>query len=452
MPRVLIAEDSRTFSSMLSRRITEELGHQVVVASTMAQTEEILAADTTFFVALLDLNLPDATNGEVVELVLTHDIPSIVFTGEISDNLRDQFWAKRIVDYVLKQSMDNVNYILFLVDRLHRNPDIKILVVDDSKTSRHVLVERLHAHHYQVLEAEDGRTALAMLKEHPDLRLVITDHNMPGMDGSELVRAIRRDSPKDRLGIIGLSGVGGAGLSARFIKNGANAFLHRPFLVEEFYTRVNLNIELLEHINKINNLAEKDDLTKLYNRRYLFSAGPKLMAAQMRRDQGVAVAMLDIDHFKNVNDTWGHEAGDAVLRHMSAQLATRFRASDIVARFGGEEFCVLAADMDAAEAAKVFETLRQSFETSPVIHDNRSISYTVSIGLCTSPMGGLESMINAADNALYVSKKTGRNRVTVREQLPTLTCGTGREPREARGYHKQAPGRPDQGNVRTPDE
>lgn len=413
MSRVLVVEDSRTFSSMLARRITEEMGHQVVVADSKAKAEAILAVDTDFFVALLDLNLPDAPTGQVVDLVLACGIPSIVFTGEMDDDLRDKFWAKHIVDYILKQNMDNVAYMLSLVERLHRNPGIKVLVVDDSKNTRYVVGELLRAHRYQVLEAKDAPTALDMLAQHPDTRLVIADYNMPGMNGAELVRTIRRDHAKDQLAVIGISGVESAGLTAKFIKSGANDFLHMPFLTEEFYTRVTQNIELLEYITQIKELAEKDYLTKLYNRRYIFSAGPKLMAAQTRRGQGVVVAMLDVDHFKSINDAFGHDAGDAVLRQMAALLSARFRASDIVARFGGEEFCVLATDMNAADAGGVFEELRQSFETSPVHFDGQSISYTVSIGLCTSHLDSLDDMIKAADEAMYVSKHDGRNRVTV---------------------------------------
>ena len=413
MSRVLVVEDSRTFSSLLSRRITEEMGHTVVVADSKAKAEEILAADTDFFVALLDLNLPDAPLGQVVDLVLAHGIPSIVFTGELDDELRDMFWSKHIVDYILKQNMDNVAYMLSLVERLHRNPGIKILVVDDSKNTRYVVGRLLHAHRYQVLEAEDGPQALAELAKHPDTRLIIVDYNMPGMDGAELVRTIRRDHAKDHLAIIGISGVESAGLTAKFIKSGANDFLRMPFLTEEFYTRVTQNIELLEYIAQIKDLAEKDYLTKLYNRRYVFSAGPKLMAAQKRRGQGVVVAMLDIDHFKKVNDAYGHDAGDEVLRHLSALLTARFRASDIVARFGGEEFCVLATGMNPADACGVFDDLRQAIADSPVSFGGMRIPYTVSIGLCASPTDDLEDMIRIADQALYLSKNDGRNCVSL---------------------------------------
>jgi len=417
MSRVLVVEDSRTFSSLLSRRITEEMGHQVVVASSMAKAEAILAKDADFFVALLDLNLPDAPNGQVVDLVIERGIPSIVFTGEMEDELRDRFWAKRIVDYILKQNMDNVAYMLSLVERLHRNPAIKILVVDDSRTARHVVGDLLRAHRYQVLEAADGLEALAVLDEHPDVRLVITDYNMPNMDGFELVRTLRRDHAKDQLAVIGISGADKAGLSARFIKNGANDFLHKPFLTEEFYTRVTQNIELLEYIAQIKELAEKDYLTRLYNRRYMFSAGPKLMAAQTRRGQGVVVAMLDIDHFKRINDTYGHMCGDAVLKDVAKILRAQTRGADKVVRWGGEEFMIFVKASDRDMIENLVERIRAAVESHAFSDDKGNhISCTCSLGFAGIPLLGgsvnlpWKSLALAADLCMYAAKNSGRNR------------------------------------------
>lgn len=417
MSRVLVVEDSRTFSSLLSRRITQELGHEVVVAASLAQAAEVLAQDVDFLAALLDINLPDAPKGEVVDLVLERGIPSIVFTGEMDNDLRERFWAKHIVDYVLKQNLENVQYMLSIMERLARNPGIKVLVVDDSQSARHGLCQLLRVHRYQVLEAGGGTEALALVAKHPDLRLVITDYNMPGMDGFELTRSLRRDHTKNHLAIIGLSGAGGVAISAQFLKSGANDFLHKPFLAEEFYVRVTQNIELLEYISQIHDLANKDFLTKLYSRRYFFTVGEQRLAAQRRAKSPVCLAMLDIDHFKCINDTYGHDAGDAVLQHMSALLISSFRDLDIVARFGGEEFCVLAVGMSAQEAGTCFEALRQRLADDVPQFGCRSIPFTVSIGLCCQQLDKLESMIKAADGALYESKNSGRNRVTHAAEL-----------------------------------
>jgi len=413
MIKVLVVEDSRSFAALVSKHIRQDLGFDVVVASSLAAAKGILDQGTDYLAALLDINLPDAPRGEAVDLAIAYKVPAIVFTGELSDALRESFWNRHIVDYVLKDSIENVDYVVALLARLAKNPQTKILIVDDSRSYRHAVGRLLTTHLYHVLEAGSGEDALAVLAEHPDTRLVLVDYNMPGMDGFALTREIRRNFGKDMLAIVGVSAEGGARLSPRFIKSGANDYLHKPFLVEEFYTRITQNLEMLDHIAQVRDMAERDYLTRVYNRRYFFSAGSQLHALLTRRGQPVTVAMLDIDHFKNVNDTLGHEAGDAVLRQMAQLLASRFRTSDIVARLGGEEFCVLASDIAADQAVLLFEDLRKVFESTPVRFGEDVVSYTVSIGLCCELGLTLDGMLREADRMLYRSKSAGRNRVTL---------------------------------------
>ena len=172
---------------------------------------------------------------------------------------------------------------------------------------------------------------------------------------------------------------------------------------------------MLEHIAQVRYMAERDFLTRAYNRRYFFSAGAQLHALLTRRSQPFTVTMIDIDNFKVVNDTLGHEAGDAVLKQMAQLLADRFRASDIVARIGGEEFCVLVPDLTRDQAQLLFEDLRATFESTPVLFDGAPISYTVSIGLCSKLGLTLDEMLREADRMLYRSKSAGRNCVSLSE-------------------------------------
>jgi len=413
--RVLVVEDSRSFAALVARRIHLELGFEVVVAGTLAEARALLEQNADFLAALLDINLPDAPNGESVELVLSHKVPVIVFTSELSDSLREGFWNRHIVDYVLKDNQSNVDYVVKLLARLQNNPATKVLVVDDSRSYCFAVARLLATHRYHVLEAGSGEEALAVLAEHPDTKLVLVDYSMPGMDGFALTREIRRQFGKDIMGIIGVSGVGVSRLSARFIKSGANDYLNKPFLVEEFYTRITQNLEMLEHIAQVRYMAERDHLTRVYNRRYFFSAGAQLHALLARRSQPATVAMIDIDNFKNINDTLGHEAGDAVLRHMAQILSARFRTSDIVARVGGEEFCVLASDAAADQSLLLFDDVRKALESTPVRFRDITVSYTVSIGLCCRQGLSLDEMLREADRMLYRSKAAGRNRVTVSE-------------------------------------
>jgi diguanylate cyclase (GGDEF)-like protein len=414
MTTILLVEDSRTFASLLSRNIESALGFSVRWTQSYQETaQELESGADKYFAALLDLNLPDAPRGEVVDLVAGKGVPSIVFTGEMDRGLRRKMWANRIADYVYKDNLENVGYLLQLLQRLSRNRGVEVLVVDDSPTARSHVASLLRARLYQVLEAADGKDALAVLAEHPDVKLVVTDYNMPGMDGFQLTREIRRSHSKDVLAIIGVSAQAGDDTSARFIKTGANDFISKPFNVEEFYCRIMHNMEMLEQVETIRELSIKDPLTGLYNRRHFFDAGHALFQERRAAGRDLCAAMLDIDHFKRVNDTWGHDAGDAVLKYLASILQARFGNGDIVARFGGEEFCVLFASEPAADAPEAFDALRRSVEAAPVTVGDAQIPFTVSIGMCTRCGDTLEATLKQADELLYRSKQEGRNRVTV---------------------------------------
>ncbi len=414
---ILVVEDSKMFTRILKSSIEAEGTFHVIVAETYAELIGLIEAEKhDFFAGLLDLNLPDAPDGEVIDYVLAHDIPSIVFTGKFDDDLRDRMLAKGIVDYVLKEGPANVEYIVSLLNQLHRNTEIKVMVVDDSRTARAHIKKLLAIYRFTVLEAEDGEQALKVLDNNKDIRLVITDFNMPKMDGLELTKEIRGLHSKQDIAIIGMSTYGNNLLSARFLKIGGSDFINKPFLEEEFYCRVNQNMDLLEYIRDLRFIATRDFLTGLYNRRHFFEVGEKIFLRACRSKKALAVALTDIDFFKKVNDTYGHDVGDIVLKRMGRILNDSFRASDLVARFGGEEFCFLVPNVDSDTALNIFETLRQRVENEVIVlPDNTPLQITTSIGVCISFEANLEMALNKADKLLYEAKKNGRNRVILNQ-------------------------------------
>ena len=414
MTQILIVEDSKLFGSVLKNEIETELQLQVTWAKTYGETEELInGKPAQFFISLLDLNLPDAPDGEVVDLVLQHDIPAIVFTGDLTSKVRERIWAKNVIDYILKEGTQSIDYIISLIRRIHKNKTIKVLVVDDTKFYRKVIYELLEIHQYTVLQARNGVEAMQVLKSNPDIAMVLTDYNMPNMDGFELTKTIRSKYRRDEMSIIGLSDQANSFLSAQFIKYGANDFINKPFLNEEFYCRVSQAIEAIEHVNQIKDLSNKDFLTGLYNRRYFFEAGGNLFASAQRKHITISVALLDIDFFKKINDTSGHDAGDLVLQHLSALLQKRFRDTDIVARIGGEEFCILLVNEKREYTYEIFDTLRNAIEASETVVDGKRIQFTISIGVCTNIADSLEEMIKQADLLLYQAKESGRNKVMI---------------------------------------
>ncbi|MEJ5242162.1 MAG: diguanylate cyclase [Desulfomicrobiaceae bacterium] len=406
---VLVVDDSPMFLQVVTRRLAEEVDADVVAVANLRAAQTAMA-ERRFDVALVDLNLPDAPGGEVVDLALAHHIPAIVFAGDCSEQTRSRLWAKRIVDYVVKEGEESLNYAVRLVRRILRNRQIAVLVVDDSATVRHMLAEMLAVHCFTVLEAADGSEGLRLLAEHPNVRLVITDYEMPQMNGVRLVQAARGLYPKEELAIIGISGHEQKNLSARFLKSGANDFLHKPFSAEELYCRITQNLDLLEYIRTIRDLSEKDMLTGLANRRYFFAHGTQLLAKAQERQEPVYVAMLDLDHFKRINDQYGHEAGDAVLRHLGAMLLRHFGGEQALpARLGGEEFAVLCVGV--TDVAARVEAFRAELAATPVDIPGGSVPVTVSIGVCGLPGQNLERHLACADQLLYRAKHRGRNRV-----------------------------------------
>lgn len=249
--RVLLVEDMRALANMVAAMILDKWGLQSDIATTLEKTRELLNQNThDYFVAVVDLHLPDAPDGEAIDEVIQSKIPVLAFTGQYSESLREDVLSKGVVDYTLKQGQ-GVEHVVNMVGRLHKNAAVKVLVVDDSRVARNSIVNTLKQQRFQTFIAESGERALNILAEQPDIKIALVDTYMEPMDGFQLTAKIREKFPRDQLGIIGMSSQGGQALSAKFIKHGANDFLNKPFLPEEFFCRVNQTAEYLEQVSEL---------------------------------------------------------------------------------------------------------------------------------------------------------------------------------------------------------
>lgn len=416
MSQILIVEDSNVFGPLVVRELKKSANMQCSLARSYAECKALLdnSQPGDFVAAVLDLNLPDAPDGEVVSLVTGSGIPSVVFTSEVSPELRQRIWASNIVDYLHKDRRHSVTHLVQSIRRLIRNVGLKVMVVDDSSTFRNFVAKLLQAHGYQVIRAEDGQKALEIYQSDPEIRLVVMDYSMPGMTGAEVAAAMRSVEGRrrrDDLAIIGMSAQSDPGTSIDFLKNGANDFIIKPFQIEEFYCRVSQNVDMLNLFYDIRDMSNRDFLTGLYNRKKLFGAAQQFFRIDQAERPRMIAAIMDIDFFKKVNDTYGHDGGDAVLKHFSQHLKDSFGADSIVARFGGEEFCVLLHNCSPDEAREQFEAFRRKIESSQVEHMGKIIKITVSTGVSSKQCESFEELIKAADELLYKAKETGRNQV-----------------------------------------
>lgn len=416
--RILLAENSRAYAQILGEAMTQKLGLPVDVVSTLAEAQQVLESRNDWFMVLTSLVLADGSHDQVVDFFVGRGLPTVIVSGVYDEPLRQQVLGRRIVDYVLKNAPGSIDYLVWLVERLERNRRIAALVVDASTTARGHAAALLELYGFEVVQAASADAALLALDANPAIRLAIIDQEIQGMKGDEFTHRLRTMHARDHLAIIGISGSHDVALIPRFLKNGANDFLRKPFLSEEFFCRVSQNIDQLELIGTLQDLATRDFLTGLPNRRHFLAQCEALLPQTLGRQQSVSSAIVDIDHFKHINDTWGHEAGDRALCAVADAVARHAGETDLVARFGGEEFCLLVPCLGEAEMLEYFESLRRRIEALEVsVGDGEILRMTVSIGAFRTRFAGatLNQLLSQADRRLYLAKAGGRNRVIAQD-------------------------------------
>jgi diguanylate cyclase (GGDEF)-like protein len=409
--RLLVIEDSKPIATVI-KQIARSLKYEVVVATSLAELEELLSTDTDFFAATIDYALPDALDGEAIPCVLSHGIPGVVMTGKMDDATRQKILSQPVIDYIPKENSQAFLYLKRVLHWQQTNKENAILVVDDSSAARNHIVELLKRRNFTVYTANNGVQAVERLAQHSDVKMVITDMEMPEMDGIELTNEIRKKYSREQLAVIGISGASNGIHSARFIKNGADDFLRKPFCPEEFYCRITQNIESLNNIAKIQHAANTDYLTDLANRRAFFRSADQRIAEYTKRKVPYALAMIDIDHFKQVNDNYGHEAGDQVLKVIALYMRKHFGAG-LTARLGGEEFAVLIHGVDSDQLYNKLDDFRREIAVSSMPAGDTQISTSISLGVVFDSTEALSQQMNLADSALYFAKENGRNQVII---------------------------------------
>ncbi|WP_149714490.1 diguanylate cyclase [Campylobacter concisus] len=416
MERILVVDDNKALAKLIVMQMEKTIDEMAIdVAYSFAEAQMLINEhDKDYFMTILDLNLPDAPNGEIVDYALSKGLSAIVLTGSIDDETRQNFINKDIVDYVYKGNMDDINYIFQMINRLSKNRQYKVLVVEDSLPFRNMIKKILTSLQFKVLAAAHGEEAMSYFADNPDINLIITDYRMPVKDGLEVLKEVRKEKDKNSLGVIVMTSPSEKTDASIFLKNGASDFIAKPFSKEELICRVNNTIEAMENINKIANFANRDFLTGVYNRRFFYSDVEEYVQVAEETNEPYAFAMIDVDYFKKINDKYGHDGGDRVLKSIAKILNDNTKGSDIVARFGGEEFCVVLKKINKEEAVKFFVNLRAKVAENEVTIKKEKVKVTISIGISFgNGHCEIDDMLEACDSALYTAKENGRNRVEI---------------------------------------
>lgn len=302
------------------------------------------------------------------------------------------------------------------------NQPLTVLVVDDSRFARKLVEQALPADQYTVFGAESGQQALELFAKHQPA-LVITDWLMPDLSGTELCRRIRTEFADTFTYIILLTSISEKEKVVEGLRAGADDYLTKPFHPDELVARAGVGrriIELHREIEAKNRLlgkmARTDPLTGLPNRRAIEEWASRQLSGAIRHGYEFWVVMADLDHFKVVNDTFGHDAGDTVLKKFAEILKANTRQSDIAGRVGGEEFLLVLTHADRQGVQTAVERIREQFEAQRFTFGSQELAVTASFGVAgysSRQVQDFDRLVAQADVALYSAKRQGRNRVEV---------------------------------------
>jgi two-component system, cell cycle response regulator len=296
---------------------------------------------------------------------------------------------------------------------------MRILIAEDDMTSRLMLQAVLSKWGYETVVVEDGKSAWAIMQQNDAPSLALLDWEMPEMDGLAVCRRIRENNPPNPPYLIILTSRGDKADIVAGLNSGANDYISKPYDNSELQARINvgqrmvdLQTELLDAKNALAYEAMHDPLTGALNRKAIIECLAKELTRTMRRGSTLSIGLCAIDHFKLVNDTYGHQAGDAVLCSFVNTIQNCLRGYDLVGRYGGEEFLIVAPDSTGSSRDGLYERLRKQIDRLQTTTKPGVVRVTVSIGVAgTGHSTTVDALLEEADAALYRAKEAGRNRV-----------------------------------------
>ena len=531
MKRILLVDNSSAVRNVIKSLFQNTRGIKIYEASSLKDVKELMEKHS-FFTVVSNLILPDSPNFEVLKLLSEKNLPTIVFSSSFEFK-EEASKYKNIIDYVLKDS-NGYKHIFNLISAVLFCYNEKVLIVDDSTTQAEYLKKILEKLQLKVTRAENGIVALKTLEEENDFKLILSDYEMPNMNGLELLKKIRVNKHYNEIPTLIITNNDTNNLKIEFYKYGANDILHKPVLQEELLSKVVnifLSMKQIKEINTFNSLVDKniitsttdfagkiisaseafceisgytkeeligknhnilrhpdmpesvytelwntiksgkvwkgeiknlkkdgdfywvkaiiepnfskngtiigftalryditdkklieiisitDGLTQIYNRRYFDETFPKIINRAKRKNELVSFLFMDIDHFKQYNDNYGHQKGDEVLINFAKCLKDSLhRADDLAFRLGGEEFAIVYQTETKEKAIEFANQIRENIENMKLTHEyNSASSYiTASMGLiCKNANDITDNVYKEADDLLYEAKRNGRNQVRV---------------------------------------
>lgn len=410
---IAIVEKDHSKIDILVSQIKIRMQSEILLCSSVSELlKEIKMSGLTIDGLLLNIN-------EVKKSYTPLDgVPTIIISENIPISSKMMLMSQNLLDIVPNYKLHNCKYILRLLQRSRYREKLEVLIVDEEPLMQSLISRNIFSMGINAKVQDKGSLALETIKREHNVHVLFVDTRLKDCNTELLVRDVREHFNKLELTIICLMqedhteeeevALLHAGANDCIVKR-----LSTPTSLEQFQARVLLSIRQVISYLEMQYMAQRDSMTGAFNRRYFSEVGESVFSNYLRGNVQIAVAMLDIDNFKSVNDTYGHPMGDRAIISLYNMLIEKVRKTDIVSRFGGEEFCILLIGSEIDHAEMVLERIRSAVEGLTISDGDKSFSFTVSVGLATKKQDTLEKMIQIADNCLYEAKESGKNRVVI---------------------------------------
>lgn len=429
---ILAADDSKTIQKIIKKELSTS-GYEVIFAQNGIEALAILEwADPLPDLIALDIDMPRMNGLEALERIRHENnhhlarIPVIFISANDSAENRVKGYKLGVIDFISKpfppgKISETVNSILHCEERY---PDMRALIVEDSSSIRGILKQILMQHKIQVTEAQSGKEAWELLqKEEKSFDLVVTDYTMPDMNGEELCKNIRTRKDTQNIPVFFVSSSKSEEIILRFFKAGANDYLPKPFFKEEFRARILTHLRNRAHIKQLEQLnaqlayqADHDALTGIHNRGFFTRKLTEYFSTARIKNTHLCCLLFDLDHFKDINDTYGHGVGDLVLKEFAHIIRTACTRKHLEARYGGEEFALLLPETPLEKARNIAERIRRRTDRHIFTKAPPGLHVTTSIGIASLKDHRPEQpdrLLVMADDSLYSAKSAGRNTLMV---------------------------------------
>jgi len=395
--KILIVEDSKTYAKLIKHHLEKYIiGLRCDIVGSFEELKKIDLNKYTLFI--VDMILPDSEKEHIdylislrKKIILITQYKDIFFTQKAK---YDTF----IIDYIIKDDISILNYLKRIVKRFYKNRFLNVLIAEDSLSIRNLEKKYLELFNFNVLTAKNGEEAAEII-ENNKIDLLITDLNMPDVSGEDLIKFVRERFIMEELPIMVISSNNEKDKLIEILKLGVNDFLNKPFLKEEFLIRIINIIDIYEMLRSYEDAVFKDALTGVYNRLFLENKLDDIFKQHKQK----TIVMVDLDHFKKINDKYGHQVGDEVLKHFAKILKTNLRKNDIVIRYGGEEFLIYFPFTTKTQGYVIMHKIKNILKES-----EKPVDYTFSAGIADEGET-LPEMIKIADKRLYKAKEKRDN-------------------------------------------